>query len=423
LERKFIILKLHTSFTSLINNMKLIRSYQYIVIVFLLILLPFPSKAQKDLDKKIIYKSEELQKIRDELATHKIQLEKAKNKEKSLLSKLEETEKDISLTTKLVKQLKREQSLKEQQIEQTKSSINRLSGNLKSLKENFARRIVHIHKQGDYNDWELILTSQSLNQAIYRYKYLRTISDIDKKSATNIRLNISAINNKKMQLITELKDQEKIINEKKERQSTLSKQKQQRDRQLRIAQKDKSSLIAQIKVKEKAAAQLLNLISDLEKEREKRRQELERQRQLAGIRAENPFLESRGKLEWPVTGQIVSKFGMQKHPILKTVTENSGIDIKVRKGTPVRAVLDGVVTTITYIRGFGNTIIIDHGSGFYTVYSHVENMNVFEKEYITRNTIIAEVGDSGSLSGALLHFEIWSNRTKLNPEEWLAGRS
>jgi len=403
--------------------MKLIRSYQYIVIVFLLILLPFPSKAQKDLDKKIIYKSEELQKIRDELATHKIQLEKAKNKEKSLLSKLEETEKDISLTTKLVKQLKREQSLKEQQIEQTKSSINRLSGNLKSLKENFARRIVHIHKQGDYNDWELILTSQSLNQAIYRYKYLRTISDIDKKSATNIRLNISAINNKKMQLITELKDQEKIINEKKERQSTLSKQKQQRDRQLRIAQKDKSSLIAQIKVKEKAAAQLLNLISDLEKEREKRRQELERQRQLAGIRAENPFLESRGKLEWPVTGQIVSKFGMQKHPILKTVTENSGIDIKVRKGTPVRAVLDGVVTTITYIRGFGNTIIIDHGSGFYTVYSHVENMNVFEKEYITRNTIIAEVGDSGSLSGALLHFEIWSNRTKLNPEEWLAGRS
>jgi len=416
-------LKLHTSLAILINSMKLIKLYQYIVIVFLLILLPFPSKAQEDLDKKITYKSEELQKIRDELATQKIQLEKAKNKEKSLLSKLEENEKDISLTSKLIKQLKREQSLKEQQIEQTKSSINRLSDNLKSLKENFARRIVHIYKQGDYNDWELILTSQSVNQVIYRYKYLRTISDIDKKSATNIRLNISAINNKKMQLITELKDQEKIIDEKKERQHALSKQKQQRDRQLKITKKDKNSFIAQIKSKEKAAAKLLNLISDLEKERENRRQELERQRQHAGIRAENPFLDSRGKLGWPVAGQVVSKFGMQKHPILKTITENSGIDIKVRKGTPVRAVLDGVVTTITYIRGFGNTIIIDHGSGFYTVYSHVENVNVFEKEYITRNTIIAEVGDSGSLSGALLHFEIWSNRTKLNPEEWLAGRS
>ena len=416
-------MKLHTSFATLINNMKPIRLHQYIVIVFLLILFPLSSKAQKDLDKKITYKSEELQKIRDELATHKIRLEKVKNKEKSLLSKLEETEKDISLTTKLVKQLKREQSLKEQQMEQTKSSINRLSYNLINLKENFARRISHIYKQGDYNDWELILTSQSLNQAIYRYKYLRTISDIDKKSATNIRLNINAINNKKIQLITELKDQEKIINEKKERQSALSKQKQQRNRQLRIAKKDKNSIIAQIKVKEKAAAKLLNLITDLEKEREKRRQKLEHQRQLAGIRAKNPFLDSRGKLGWPVAGQVVSKFGMQKHPILKTITENSGIDIKVRKGTPVRAVLDGVVTTITYIRGFGNTIIIDHGSGFYTVYSHVENVNVFEKEYITRNTIIAEVGDSGSLSGALLHFEIWSNRTKLNPEEWLAGRS
>jgi len=422
LERKLIILKLHTSFATLINNMKLIKLHQYIVIIFLLILLPFPSIAQKELDKKIIYKSEELQKIRSELATHKIRLEKAKTKEKSLLSKLEETEKDISLTTKLVKQLKREQSLKEQQIEQTKSSIDRLSGNLRNLKENFARRIVHIYKQGDYNDWELILTSQSLNQAIYRYKYLRTISDIDKKSATNIRLNINSINNKKMQLITKLNDQEKIINEKKIRQRTLSKRKKQRDRQLRIAKKDKNSIIAQIKSKEKAAAKLLNLITDLEKERENRRRELERQRQYAGIRAENPFLDSRGKLGWPVTGQVISKFGVQKHPILKTITENSGIDIKVRRGTPVRTVLDGVITTITYIRGFGNTIIIDHGSGFYTVYSHVENVNVFEKEYITRNTIIAEVGDSGSLSGALLHFEIWSNRTKLNPEEWLAGR-
>jgi len=114
---------------------------------------------------------------------------------------------------------------------------------------------------------------------------------------------------------------------------------------------------------------------------------------------------------------------LQKHPTLKTITENSGIDIKVRQGTPVRAVLDGVVTTITYIRGFGNTIIIDHGSGFYTVYTHIDNVNVFEKEYITKDTIIAEVSDSGTLGEALLHFEIWSNRTKLNPEEWLAKQS
>lgn len=378
--------------------------------------------AQEDIDKKIDYTSEELQKIRQEIENHRAQLERTKSKEKTLLSQLQETEKEISLTSKLVRQLSREQRLKEQQIEQTRASIERLTGNLETLKRNFARRLVHIYKQGDFNDWELLLTSQSLNQAIYRVKYLRILADIDKKSVANIRLNIRAIDQKKAQLTAELADLQKITNEKIHHRESLSRQKRQRDHQLKVAQKDRNNLIAQIKAKEKAAEELSELIASLEKERAVIQRELERQRQLAGMATANPFLESRGKLIWPVNGQVVSKFGIQKHPTLKTITENSGIDIKVGKGTPVRAVLDGVVTTITYIRGFGNLVIIDHGSGFYTVYSHIDNVTVFEKEYVKRNSIIAEVSDSGTLSGAMLHFEIWSNRTKLNPEEWLAKR-
>lgn len=378
--------------------------------------------AQEDIDKKIDYTSEELQKIRQEIENHRARLERTKSKEKTLLSQLQETEKEISLTSKLVRQLSREQRLKEQQIEQTRASIERLTGNLETLKRNFARRLVHIYKQGDFNDWELLLTSQSINQAIYRVKYLRILTDIDKKSVANIRLNIRAIDQKKAQLTAELADLQKITNEKIRHRESLTRQKKQRDHQLKAARKDRNNLIAQIKEKEKAAEELSELIASLEKERAAIQRELERKRQLAGMVTANPFLESRGKLIWPVNGQVVSKFGIQKHPTLKTITENSGIDIKVSKGTPVRAVLDGVVTTITYIRGFGNLVIIDHGSGFYTVYSHIDNVTVFEKEYVKRNSIIAEVSDSGTLSGAMLHFEIWSNRTKLNPEEWLAKR-
>lgn len=392
-------------------------------ILFFIVIACFTfSFSQEEIDKKIDYTSEELQKIRQEIQNYKTQLEKTRSKEQSLLSQLQQTEQEISLTSKLVRQLSREQQLKEQQIAQTRASIERLTGNLETLKRNFARRLVHIYKQGDFNDWELLLTSQSLNQAIYRVKYLRILTDIDKKTVANIRLNIRAIDQKKEQLTAELADLQKIISEKLRYRETLTNQKRQRDRQLKNAQKDRNNLLAQIKAKEKAAAELAELIASLEKEREAIQRELERQRRMAGMVTVNPFLESRGKLIWPVNGQVVSKFGIQKHPTLKTITENSGIDIKVSKGTPVRAVLDGVVTTITYIRGFGNLVIIDHGSGFYTVYSHIDNVTVYEKEYVKRNTVIAEVSDSGSLSGAMLHFEIWSNRTKLNPEEWLAKR-
>ncbi len=403
--------------------MKLSHFQYYFPRLLICLMMTISLRSQEDLDKKIDYKSEELQKIRDEIKAHKSDLMQVQSREKSLLSQLEQTEKEMSLTAKLVQQLNREQQLKTYQIEQTKQAIGRLSQNLDKLKSDFAKRLVYLYKQGKYSDWELILTSQSINQAFYRYKYLRILSDIDKKTADHIHFNIVSINNKKNQLTEELADQNQIIAEKKRYQQNLAVQKRQRDSQLNLAKKDKNNLIAQIREKEKAAKQLSDLIANLEKERETRRQELERQRQLAGIREKNPFLDSQGRLEWPVYGQVVGKFGLHKHPTLNTLTENSGIDIEVRKGTPVRSVLDGVVTTITYIRGFGNTIIIDHGSGFYTVYSHVENVNVYEKEYVTKKTVIAEVGDSGSLSGALLHFEIWSNRTKLNPEEWLTKRS
>jgi len=326
----FIILKLGGAIAILTNIMNRITFLKYTVFfLFISVLTPF-IYSQEDIDKKIIYKSEELQKIRSEITEHKAQLKKAQSKEQTILSKLEETEKEISLTSKLIRQLNREQQQKAQQIEQTRKSIERLSGNLETLKKNFARRLTHIYKQGDFNDWELILTSQSLNQAIYRYKYLRTISDIDKKSAANIRLNISAISNKKEQLITELEDQQNIITEKTNHQRSLNSQKKQRDSQLRFAKKDRNNLHKQIKAEEKAAKEILNLIANLEKERETIQHELERQRQLAGVRTVNPFLDSRGNLSWPVMGQVISKFGLQKHPVLKTITENSGIDIKVR---------------------------------------------------------------------------------------------
>lgn len=397
---------------------------KYFIAIFLFMLaLPQETYLQQDdLKKKIEYKSNELEKIRNEIRQYKKELGKAESKEKSLLEKLQETEKDMSLTYKLFNELTREQRKKENEIQLTEKSIKQMENNLAQLKASFARRLVNLYKKGEMEEWEYLLTSESLNQAIYRYKYFRILADIDRRTAENICYTIRKIENKKQVLETELQDKEKIIVEKKQYQQTLKKQKRQRSENLNAAKKNKKNLIIQLQQKEKAAKELSRLIANLEKEQEIRRKELERQRVLSGVNIENPFLQSRGKLSWPVNGDVIAHFGMQKHPVLNTITENSGIDIKAKQGTPIKAILDGVVATITYIRGFGNTIIIDHGFGFYSVYSHLENVAISENQYISKDMIIASVGDSGTLSGAQLHFEIWKNRTKLNPEEWLVGR-
>ena len=155
------------------------------------------------------------------------------------------------------------------------------------------------------------------------------------------------------------------------------------------------------------------LYSD-KKSQEKREKELAEIRKMQKMAVNGNFNMMKGKLPWPIDGKIISKFGNKKNEKLKTITENLGIDIKTSSTTKVVAVLDGVVSTITYIRGYGNIIILDHGDGFNTVYSNINNILINENDYIKAGQNIARVNDS-----MILHFEIWGNQKKMNPESWL----
>ena len=88
----------------------------------------------------------------------------------------------------------------------------------------------------------------------------------------------------------------------------------------------------------------------------------------------------------------------------------------------MRSVLDGLVTTITFLRGWGTTVIIDHGLGLYTVYAFLEDVAVYEGQYIDQGQVIARVGSSNGLEDFRLHFEVWANQEKMDPIRWLVSR-
>lgn len=81
--------------------------------------------------------------------------------------------------------------------------------------------------------------------------------------------------------------------------------------------------------------------------------------------------------------------------------------------------MPGKVIAITWIPGYGNTIIVGHGSSYYTVYAHIDNIQVNMNGYVLRDQVIAQVSDTGSLDGARLHFEVWSGKDKVDPLKWL----
>ena len=265
---------------------------------------------------------------------------------------------------------------------------------------------------------EKIFSSTSWRQAIYRSKYLKIIAEIDQKTYKTIKSLLVEIGKQKLNLEAALRKKRRL---KRDRSQTLTlvqnkRRKEQRALiKIRQSQKDLKTFLTE----KEAGVKQLKIIID------KIRDDIDRFEREARIRQQQQVLQSKefpklkGQLEWPAKGRVITKFGRQWNPKLKTTTENPGIDIKGKPGSEIRTVLGGIVTTITFIRGFGTTIIIDHGNGFYTVYSHVSKVEINEDIQVRGGDVIAYMGDSSSVNGAQLHFEIWGQGKKLDPEKWL----
>jgi septal ring factor EnvC (AmiA/AmiB activator) len=131
----------------------------------------------------------------------------------------------------------------------------------------------------------------------------------------------------------------------------------------------------------------------------------------------------RGQLPWPTEGRIVAEFGRQVHPRFGTATFRHGVDIEAREGAPIRAVHAGSVLYRGWLRGYGNLIILDHGSGYYTLYAHASELLVDEGDRVMAGQAIARVGETGSLAGPRLYFEVRYQGRAEDPAEWLRRRS
>jgi murein DD-endopeptidase MepM/ murein hydrolase activator NlpD len=122
-----------------------------------------------------------------------------------------------------------------------------------------------------------------------------------------------------------------------------------------------------------------------------------------------------GRFSRPIGGPITSGFGMRYHPILHRVKLHTGVDFGAGYGTTIHAAADGVVIGCSYLRGYGNTVILDHGGGISTVYGHCSRIMVAQGVRVRRGQPIAAVGSTGYSTGPHLHFEVRKNGTPVNP--------
>ena len=131
------------------------------------------------------------------------------------------------------------------------------------------------------------------------------------------------------------------------------------------------------------------------------------------------FAARRGKLPSPAKGPITVGFGRVVNPKFNTVTVQNGIDLEAPPGAPVRAVAPGRVVHAGWFKGYGNLVIVDHGEGYHTLVAHLASMQTAMGEEVDAGTVLGTVGDSGSLKGPYLYFEIREKGRPVDPRPWL----
>ncbi len=367
---------------------------------------------QQTLKDRIGSQQEELDRIKKEIEQRRAESKKLRRQEKSVVQKLSALDREIDLSRQFLANLEQQDSLMSEQVDSLRARIEVEDVALTAHKSVYARRLRQMYKRDPNYQWDIVLGSENIQEALRRYKFTHIVAERDAALITEMRSRKLVYETESAALTESLADMAVVRNERQDETRRMEQGKRRRKTMLASIRSQKTEHANAIDELERAQKQVKNLIGDLEK------------RRLASDGStyvpDGEFGELKGQMIRPVEGKIVRGFGTHKHPKYGTVTFNNGVDIGSTAGAPIRAVASGQVEFVDWIDGYGKCIILNHGGGYYTLYAHVSATFISQGQKIAGGDVIAEVGDTGSLNGFECHFEIRKSKQALNPAEWFA---
>ena len=384
--------------------------------MILIFIFPGFSQSKDELEKR---KNDNIEKIKYSRQL----LEKTKESKNYSVNQVLIIEKGIKYRERLIINLQEEITKAEKQILRINEAIIDNKKEQERLKNEYALLVKKSYRNlEDEYAMMYILSSEDINQAYQRIKYINYLNDYRKETIDEIgNLNDSLFTlNDSINKVLELKKQtiSNLDSEKRE----LRKDKQNKWQIVENLKTKEASLVKELKERELIQLRIESEIKKLiEEEARKARasnsiNKLTPEQQLVS----DAFGKNIGLLPWPTEqGIITGEFGEHEHPVLKGIKiKRNGIDISTSKGANVRAVFNGEVTKVVAIPGANYTVIITHGN-FRTVYQNLVNVRVKAGDPVETKEYLGKVY-SDSDEQSKIHFEIWRDMNILDPEAWLS---
>jgi septal ring factor EnvC (AmiA/AmiB activator) len=367
-----------------------------------------------------------LQAIREQIERNKAEAAALGKKEQGVIANLNEIERSIDLTQDYIDELDRQIQARDQEIQGLSGQLARLEEELVVKRKILERRLRDIYKFGRYGAFQVLLMADSFASIVGRYKYLNLIARQDDRLFQRVKVLKGEIEQHRhaLQQVRGLMDERR--GERVSQVAALKAGEEERARVLRSIKSEKGKRVEAARDLEKESERIQALLASLEKVRKDEEDRERRAAEAAGRPAPAPetsiLTSAYGKLDWPVQGEIIEGFGRSVHPIYGTTVINNGIDIRAPRGTPIKAVEAGTVQFVDWYGAYGKTVILDHKGGHYSIYSHLEDVNVKPGQSVAHGAVIGTVGDTGSLDGPKLHFEIRKGGRAVDPITWLRKR-
>ena len=337
------------------------------------------------------------------------------------MSQLNILSRKLGLREQVIKGMREEVQLLESRIELNELAISMMEDDLEQLIKEYEKAILHAQKASKSQPGIMyIFSARDLNQGYKRMRYLQQVARYRRREAEVIKELSARIEKNKSE---QEEDLEAIIE--------LREKEQQQATALLGEQQNRRRIIGNLGQKEKQLKQDLankrRIAAAIEKEIERVIEEERKRREMVAITPEEQLLgddfeKNRGRLPWPVErGVITSQFGVHDHPVFKgTKVDNIGVEISSGSKVKARAVFSGKVMSVFGISGGNMAVIIRHGK-FLTIYQNLVNVVVKPGDNVTTKQVLGDVfSDPGEGNKSTLKFMIYEEKTKLDPEPWLA---
>lgn len=327
----------------------------------------------------------------------------------------------LNLRESVIRVMRDEINLFSERIDLNSVAIGMMESDLINLKNDYARAVINSYKAKKENpELVYILSAKDFNQGYKRLKYLQQVTKFRRRESEIIMELKDQIQTSKERLQNDLLRISDLKSKEEQQKSLLQSEQNKKQAMVQSLSKKERQLKKELEEKKRIASKIESEIARIIEEEKKKviKSDNTPEQKLIG----ESFAENKGRLPWPVEkGIITSQFGIQKHPVLKYVTENNlGIEITSLGKTRVRSVFKGEVTSVFSIRGANMTIIIRHGK-YLSVYQNIIDIKVKKGDKVETKQEIGNVFcETEKGNKAILKFMIFEENEKLDPESWIS---